>query len=321
MRDAVAAAIAAPSTHNTQPWRFRIAGAGLALFGDPRRRLPVIDPDGRQLVQSCGCAFYNARVAVRAAGYVDEISVTTSLDLSQPLAELRLGPPRAATSEDHALMQGVALRRTNRRPFLDRPVGDAHLQPMLAAAASEGALAIRLTPPHKHALGALIDEADHQQYAAPAFRDEIAAWLVPSVSRRRDGIPFVEKEYGSALPFGVMRTLRSPHLAEQFGERERQLVDGAPVVLALGTAGDTPADWFASGQALEAVLIRAASLGLSAAFLNQVLEVGELRERTAALLGLQGYPQMLIRLGFPEAPLHRAAPRRDLRDVLEIAEP
>jgi len=52
-----------------------------------------------------------------------------------------------------------------------------------------------------------------------------------------------------------------------------------------------------------------------------VLEVGELRERTAALLGLQGYPQMLIRLGFPEAPLHRAAPRRDLRDVLEIAEP
>jgi hypothetical protein len=318
LRDAVAAAIMAPSTHNTQPWRFRISGDALTLFGDAQRQLPVIDPDARQLVQSCGCALYNARVAVRAMGYDDEVAVTASHDLSRTLAELRLGLPREPTSKDRTLMQGLAVRRTNRRPFIDRPVADAHVQPMLAAAEREGAWALRLPPDQKHALGALIDEADHEQYGATAFRDELAAWLVPTGSRRRDGIPFVEKEYGSALPFGVMRTLRSPHLAEQFGERERQLVDGAPVVVALGTEGDTPEDWLACGQALEAVLIRAAVIGLSASFLNQVLEVAALRDRVAALLGVRGRPQMVIRLGFAEAAPRRSAPRRDLNEVLVI---
>lgn len=321
LRDAVAAAIMAPSTQNSQPWRFRIAGTTLALFADPDRHLAVIDPDRRQLIQSCGCALYNARLAVRAMGYSDEVTVTvaaTGHDLSRPLAELRLGAMRTPTDDDRSLMNGLAIRRTNRRPFLDRPVADGHVQPMLAAAAREGAWAIRLTPAHKRELGALIDEADRQQYSEPAFRRELAMWLIPSGSRRRDGIPFVEKEYGSALPFRLVRTLRSPHLAEEFGQLERELVDASPVVIALGTPGDTPADWLACGQALEALLVRATTLGLSAAFLNQVLEVPALRDRAAALLGVPGHPQNLLRLGFSEAPLHRASPRRDLDDVLQI---
>ena len=69
MRTAVIRATMAPSVHSTQPWRFVTARGSLELYADRTRRLTVLDPRGRQLLISCGCALFNARVALAAAGY------------------------------------------------------------------------------------------------------------------------------------------------------------------------------------------------------------------------------------------------------------
>ena len=109
-----------------------------------------------------------------------------------------------------------------------------------------------------------------------------------------------------------MRALRSPSLGGELAAIEEEHVLGAPVVFALGTPDDHMRQWLACGQALQAVLLRATSIGLSASFLNQVLEIPELRGKVAAILGNPGYPQMVLRIGYPEEPIHHPAPRRDL---------
>src|SRR5262252_6814628 len=48
----VAAAIWAPSVHNTQPWWFATRGAELTLHADSRRQLGVVDPAGREMLIS-----------------------------------------------------------------------------------------------------------------------------------------------------------------------------------------------------------------------------------------------------------------------------
>lgn len=319
LRSAVEAAVMAPSSHNTQPWRFRIVGDVLEIFADPERHLRVIDGERRQQIVSCGCALYNARVAVRAMGYTDEVTVMV-VDSDHPdlLATLHLGERHISTELDLELMTAIARRRTNRRAFAHRPVSAQITDRLIAAAEAEGATMVRLVPDGKRALGALIDEADRLQYGDPAFRAELAHWLTSTGSLRRDGIPFVEKEYGSALPFTVMRALRSPDLGDEFGMLEKELVAGAPVVAVIGTRTDEPADWLACGQALQAVLLLATSLGLSAAFLNQVIELPALRGRLAELLPAVGDPQMVLRIGTPEEAVHHPAPRRKIDDVLEV---
>ena len=66
---AVSMATAAPSLHNSQPWLFRIAGPAVEVYADPSRRLPVLDPDGREQLISVGAAIFNLRLGIRRAGY------------------------------------------------------------------------------------------------------------------------------------------------------------------------------------------------------------------------------------------------------------
>ncbi len=96
-------AVLAPSSHNTQPWLFRIVGDGVELYADRTRALPVVDPNDRELIMSCGAALFNLRIALRHFGY--EAPMQTFPDATKPdlLARVGFGDEKASTAEEHAL--------------------------------------------------------------------------------------------------------------------------------------------------------------------------------------------------------------------------
>ena len=82
----------------------------------------------------------------------------------------------------------------------------------------------------------------------------------------------------------------------------------------LGTPQDTPQHWLAAGEALAHLLLRAQVDGVSASYLNQPIEVPELRPRLQLVAGRPGFPQMLLRLGVGREAAE--TPRRPVSDVL-----
>src|SRR4029453_2672477 len=74
LRSLVRYAVLAPSTRNSQPWRFTIERNTVRVWADPSRRLPVADPDGRELHLSLGCALENLLVAGALLGYRREVA-------------------------------------------------------------------------------------------------------------------------------------------------------------------------------------------------------------------------------------------------------
>ena len=68
IRAVVETATLAPSVHNSQPWRFCSDGTRIDVHTDPARALPRQDPDGRELLISCGAASLLAELAVRGLG-------------------------------------------------------------------------------------------------------------------------------------------------------------------------------------------------------------------------------------------------------------
>ena len=87
LQRAVAQAVLAPSSHNSQPWLFRVRGTTLDLYADRSRALPIADPEGRELVMSCGAALF--QWCVRA----------------HPL-----------TPEERVLAEAIPMRHTSRAP-------------------------------------------------------------------------------------------------------------------------------------------------------------------------------------------------------------
>jgi hypothetical protein len=74
-RFAVRYAILAPSSHNTQPWRFVSGDRELLICADRTRGLPNIDPFDRELIISCGAALFNLQVAL--AHFNVPVEITT----------------------------------------------------------------------------------------------------------------------------------------------------------------------------------------------------------------------------------------------------
>ena len=93
-------AVLAPSTHNTQPWLFRVRGDALELFADRSRALPIADPSGRELTISCGAALQFARMAARNLKREASVELLPDPDEPDLLARLRLGARASPTARE-----------------------------------------------------------------------------------------------------------------------------------------------------------------------------------------------------------------------------
>ena len=62
-------AVLAPSSHNTQPWKFAIKDERIKVSADLTCALKVADPDERELFISVGCALTNLTIAAKRFGY------------------------------------------------------------------------------------------------------------------------------------------------------------------------------------------------------------------------------------------------------------
>ena len=91
-----------------------------------------------------------------------------------------------------------------------------------------------------------------------------------------------------------------------------QTAAGAAVITA-DSAG--PEHWVSVGRACQRFALQATALGLKISFVNQPVEVPELREDLAALAGTAGKrPDIVMRFGRgPEAPM---SPRRPINAVI-----
>ncbi len=308
-------AILAPSSHNTQPWLFQLQGHELDVIADLNRSLSICDPENRELIMSCGAALHHLRVAARYFGHDSRVETFPEPDSPYLLARFSLGGPIEPTAEDMLLFNSIPKRHTNRGAFLPDPLPDALLDVLSQTVERYGCwLQFFQDDESRFQIADIVAEADRVQWADKLFRRELANWLTPNRSPRRDGIPGYAQGKGDLTSDAEPFLVRTFDLGKGRAARDREVALHSPVLAVLGSAGDAKADWLNAGQALSAILLRARVEDVWASFLSQAVEVPSTRARLETLAAAKGAPQILLRLGFgPEA---NPTPRRRLPDFM-----
>jgi hypothetical protein len=323
IRYVVARAVWAPSVHNSQPWRFTAdGGPGLSLHADTGRRLTAADPDGREMMISCGAALFTVRLALRSLGYIPRTSVLP--DPGQPGLVARVSwPERAPADEFERRLAGrVLTRRTHRGAFDPEPLPVGTLAALREGAAREGAaLRIVADDGHRAALAAVVQSAEQQLRLDGERLRELARWTPAPGSSCRDGVPatsyparaehtepdFPGRDFARGHDWGL------PPLSQATSHR------AAGVAALLTTDGDGPADWVHAGQALQRILLTASISGAAVALHSQPLELPWLREFIRTKLSDGAHPHLVLRIGLVTQVA--VSVRRDPGEVLFPAGP
>ncbi|MEV0397923.1 Acg family FMN-binding oxidoreductase [Polymorphospora rubra] len=314
LRTAVAAAVRAPSMHNTQPWRFRLRDGAIELLVDPARRLPVGDPTGWAARIGCGAALFNLRLALAVAGRPGTVRLRPYP--AEPLVVARVvpGPPRPATATEQALFAAVPRRHSNRAPFWPVPVSPRQRWKLVEAARAQDArLELLVGAAPVGALAEIAHSANRVLASAPGYAAEVLSWTRHADADADDGVPV-----GSGGPATEPQDLLP---GRPFGVKTRapgRDFEPEPVVAVLGSPRDTAADQIAAGEALQRVLLTATDAGLAVSMLSQPIEVPGAREQLRlALGGRVGVPQMVLRVGYgqPGWPTPRRRPDEVVDEV------
>ncbi|WP_099040684.1 Acg family FMN-binding oxidoreductase [Mycobacterium neglectum] len=303
-------AVRAPSVHNSQPWRWAIGERSVHLYADRDRQLPNTDPDARDLLLSCGVALNHCVTAFAALGWAAKIHRFPNPADVDHLASIELRRQTPA-DVDIALAAAIPRRRTDRRYYSHWPVAKGDLALMGARAARAG-VTMRRIDDIAH-LTQIVGEAASLHATDFAYSAELAAWsgryaAEAGVPARNTPVP----DSAGSIP---ARWFAGPVLAQP-------PVDAAAdnaVVIALGTVADDDLSRLRAGEATSVVLLTATALGLASCPITEPLEIAATREAVRAdVLGEDGYPQMLLRIGW--APVNSdplpATPRRDLAEVV-----
>ncbi|MBJ7287931.1 hypothetical protein [Williamsia sp.] len=271
------------------------------------------DPQGRQLVMSCGAALNHLDVALRGAGILGRIERFPMDGTPAPLAIVTVQRGHRVDSDDEALLAAIAERRSDRRPFKPADL-EAFVPLILLGIDALGIAGTVLTDGSRDAVASasLMTAAVHRYDSVN--HHEIHWWA--GHDRASDGIPrtllgdaaTASAVVGRNFPIGSLKP-------------SGPLADAADWLL-LYAAEDSPRSWLHAGEALSSVLLRATASGFATCTVSHVFQDAESRELLRQSLPptarVDAVPQVLVRIGAAESsPLTTSSPRRTLQDVMD----
>jgi hypothetical protein len=300
MQEIVRFATLAANGHNTQPWKFAIQNHVIEIHPDYTRRLSAVDPNDRELWISLGCALENLIIAAHAIGYAPEVTYPDAADF----IHIRLTEDTPLAS---SLFDAIPVRQNTRSEYDGQPIKNDELDELNALPLELGvALRLAINEKDLETILEYVNQGNLSQYADRAFLDELIHWLR---FNKKEAIASLDGLYSrcSANP-EVPRWLGQMFVAgiepQQQADTDAKKLRSSSGAVIIASKSDDKTAWVRTGQVYERLALQLTSLNIKSAFLNQPIEMAEIRGQFQSAMGLGGaLPQLLVRFGYAESML------------------
>ena len=329
----ITAATLAASAHNSQPWKFSITDNVIDLHAALDRNIGTLDPNGREMTISLGCAIENMVIGAQALGFTPVLNVFPSGPDGDHIARMTVFPgehekPREATA--------LARRHTHRGPYIrSEKVPTQTVDALYAQTQNTKSRLVWLGADSgngKHfaqatveATQAIIADNDMRRDSAKWFRHDLA-----TVNQKCDGLTTAT----SGLPTLMTRlalTAPTPYVEKQVPERwlamTRDVHLASAPLFGLITVPDL-ADRTAlveAGRLWQRLHLTGTLKGLAMQPLNQMMEMAD-RDRSLqrpsaaaqALMELSGFTDSMVAFAFRLGLSKESAPPSPRRSAQQV---
>ncbi|MBW4933164.1 Acg family FMN-binding oxidoreductase [Marinobacter sp. F4206] len=291
----------AASSHNTQPWIFKLEYNRIRVLPDLSRRCPAVDPDDHHLYASLGCATENLLIAAQAAG----LKGHCRFDASTTGVQVDFEEAAAVKS---ALFDAIPVRQCSRSEYDGAPLTAKELEPLQDAGHGDGVSVLLMTSTEqKDLVTDYVSRGNEAQFADPAWAHEIQSWIRFS---RKEALRSGDGLYGPAMGNpAVPRWLGSLAMkctfsAKNQNKKDKQHIQSSSAIAVFYSEANNIPHWIEAGRCYQRLALRATALGLRTAFINQPVEVATLRPEFAYAIGIgDRRPDLVVRIGHgPEMP-------------------
>ncbi len=313
-------AVLAPSSHNSQPWKFEVANNSVRIFFNDERLLPVSDSSGRERWMSLGCAVENFVIAGLHFGITAGITIPSDGTESGAAVEIICSDnkePSQNTADD--LLRAIPIRCTNRGPYAEGGIEKEIINMITGFAATYGCAVNIVTK--KEDIHSLTDIALDAGVAAmdnSRFRKELAPYVSSNITLRKLGIPL----FGKGIP--LIPSLIAPYLLRFINlnrasrpKDEIIFKHHTPAMLVF-SSHDEPKSWLAVGRCVERIALESVDKGYAIHPYAAPIEIDGFYQKIQRLLGMDKRPQFFCRYGRKTRET-RHSPRKLAKECLVLA--
>lgn len=300
-------AILAPSTHNTQPWRFSIEGNRVDFLLDPSRILPASDPEGREAYISLGHALENFLIALEAHGLRGAVTHALQLPeyphrMAEPfvVCSVSITSDECSPSQEAAgLCSSIKHRRSARAAYHDTKLHEEIKQICSGHCARHqeaGYLFVEDEQKKSLIADAVADGTAHA-FNNPEFGKELSQWIIPNWKTHAVGMPGFTVGMPGPISYIVPKLLARINLGRMQAKQMGTLVQKTPTLCVVHAPDDTHRSWLAAGRLSERLCVSLAHHHFCTSIMAAPVEFNHIAARLAQGLGLVGRPLVFFRIG------------------------
>lgn len=292
-------AVLAPSSHNSQPWKFQVSDRSIWVFANLERRLKDSDRNNRQMFLSLGCAITNILIAGDYLGLAGQVFLEPNSGDSTCAARLDFSLGEKKDKETNHLIFSIPRRVNNRHPYETQAPDTktiASIKDLITADLNIKFISDKAT---KNKLAEIAVEAGIHAMTKRPFRMELARYLKSNLTGSPLGMPAFGMNIPTPASFFVPWAVRLANVNRLNKYSELKLLTKeTPMLGIINTERDTPSAWLTAGQIYQKISLISCQNRLATAVWAAPVQISNYYQEIQKVLNTKFRPQFFFRIGY-----------------------
>ncbi len=289
-------AVLAPSTHNIQPWLFRVESNTCSFLFDPQAVLPHGDSERRYATISIGAALENFIIAATAFGMKPSVQYMVNEDV---YARVSVEAGKILDDKYIGILKSITERVNVRGVFQSGKISDEIVSLLRSEAEAKECTAHIYTDQEKIShiaeLTALGLQRAHKQ---DTFRKEMATHIVSNISESPIGIPGYTMNLPLIFSLIIPKLIYYKDLSPILSKLNYKSIASAPIVCVITAKQWNRRSWLEVGQTAERLILHAQSRGMHSSVYVAATEFDETALELQKIIHTEERPAFIFCMGY-----------------------